>query len=553
MNNVIVSTDPGQLRQMVPAGTKVVLLYDRNVTVWMEQAADPSWIAIPLEGGEDLKQWKFVQHVIDRFIELQVDRSWFLVGMGGGTVCDFAGFVGSVYMRGMMFGFVPTTLLAQVDAALGGKNGIHAGPYKNMIGCTVLPQWVFCCPEVLSTLPEREFRCGLAECIKHGAIASESYFSFLEEEVVHLRKYEHYSPALIQKLIAGSQEIKTKIVSQDLYEKGVRKALNFGHTFGHALAARFPDLSHGEAVAKGMGAAARYSVQKGILRPESAQRLLRVISAAGLDAQLPCTQSDLITYMLHDKKKRGKTLGLVLLRDIGEYVLVNEPVEKCKNALRNPGISLGSLRKESLNLWLEKAPWVEFRLDLTGTLSQVGMVALRMQCMGKEKKILLTHPVDADCKEIPDNLREMISWGPGWVDVPLKSLAVYKESLSRLARDNGAGIIQSVHFWENHSRDIPGKEVLDTLVREAFSTGADYLKIAVYTYNEKQSDELLAWCDEQNARKEIDYRITVMIMGEDALRTRKHALRQGYPFVYAAADSQNTTAPGQPSFEALMM
>jgi 3-dehydroquinate synthase len=553
MNNVIVSTDPGQLRQMVPAGTKVVLLYDRNVSVWMEQITDPSWITIPLDGGEGLKQWKYVQQVTDRFIEMQIDRSWFLIGMGGGTVCDFAGFIGSVYMRGMMFGFIPTTLLAQVDAALGGKNGIHAGPYKNMIGCTVLPAWVFCYPAVLSTLPAREFRCGLAECIKHGAIASESYFRFLEEEVFPLKEFKDYSPEILHRLITDSQEIKLGIVEQDLYEKGVRRALNFGHTFGHALAARYPELSHGEAVAKGMAAAAFYSVQKGLLSQESVQRLLRAIDSAGLDPELPCTQSDLITYMLHDKKKQGETLGLVLLRDIGEYVLFNEPMEKWKNTLRNPGVSLGAQWEKNLSLWLEKAPWVEFRLDLMGDFSQVGMVALRMQCMGKEKKILLTLPVSPECTEIPDSLREMISWGAGWVDIPVKASPVYKESLSSLARKNEAGIIQSVHFWDNPSREIPGEATLNELVREAFSTGADYLKIAVYTYSVQQSDKLLAWCDEQNAREGVDYRITVMIMGEDALRTRKHALSQGYPFVYAASGPQNTTAPGQPSFEALMM
>ncbi len=553
MNNIVVSTDLGQLRQMVPAGTKVVILYDRNVSVWMEQAVDPSWITIPLEGGENLKQWKYVQQVTDSFIEMQIDRSWFLIGMGGGTVCDFAGFIGSVYMRGMMFGFVPTTLLAQVDAALGGKNGIHAGPYKNMIGCTVLPRWVFCHPGVLATLPQKEFHCGLAECIKHGAIASESYFRFIEEEMFPLRKIEDYPRGVLQKLITGSQEIKIKIVEQDLYEKGVRKALNFGHTFGHALAARYPEMSHGEAVAKGMAAATRYSAQKGLLSRESAQRLLHAITSAGLDPKLPCSQSDLVAYMLHDKKKQGNTLGLVLLRDIGQYVLVNEPVQKCKNILRNPGVSLGAQWKEGLTWWLEKAPWVEFRLDLMGDISQVGMVALRMQCMGKEERILLTHPADPEFTEIPESLRQMLSWGAGWVDIPVKAATVYKESLSRLARENGAGIIQSVHFWENPEREIPGKDILNTLVREAFSTGADYLKIAVYTYNEKQSDELLAWCDEQNAREDVNHRITMMIMGEDALRTRKHALSQGYPFVYAASGPQNTTAPGQPSFEALMM
>ncbi|MDD2824680.1 MAG: hypothetical protein PHR05_05740 [Bacteroidales bacterium] len=128
MNEIIFENDFEKMRQLIPAGTHTVVLYDRNVAQWMSLAADPSWETIPLDGGEGLKQWAHVQQVVTRLMELRVDRSWFLAGMGGGTVCDFAGFIASVYMRGIPFGLIPTTLLAQVDAALGGKNGIHFGP-----------------------------------------------------------------------------------------------------------------------------------------------------------------------------------------------------------------------------------------------------------------------------------------------------------------------------------------------------------------------------------------------------------------------------------------
>lgn len=119
MNQIILSDDFTVMRGLVPAGTPTVVLYDRNVQDWMQQAVDPGWKTIPLDGGEKLKQWEHVARIIQKLMDLQVDRSWFLIGMGGGTVCDFVGFVGSVYMRGIPFGLVPTSLLAQVDAALG--------------------------------------------------------------------------------------------------------------------------------------------------------------------------------------------------------------------------------------------------------------------------------------------------------------------------------------------------------------------------------------------------------------------------------------------------
>ncbi|HOG25074.1 MAG TPA: type I 3-dehydroquinate dehydratase [Bacteroidales bacterium] len=549
MSQLILSEDFSQLRGLIPTGTKTLVLYDRNVSQWVHQAADPSWELIALEGGEALKQWERVEQTVSRMMELLADRSWFLVGMGGGTVCDFAGFIGSVYMRGMPFGLVPTTLLAQVDAALGGKNGIHFGPYKNIIGCTQLPRWVFCNPAVLRTLPRDEFRCGLAECIKHGAIASESYFRFIEEEVAPYGDFSALPAAITERLIAGSQQIKMKVVEEDLYEKGVRKALNFGHTFGHALAACYPEISHGQAVAKGMALAAACSAERGLLQPQQAQRLIRVLNACGLDPGLPCPTGQIIPHMLHDKKKRGRDLDLVLLKAIGEYVLVSDPVELWMNRAQNPGVSLDSAQSKEMSEWLDKAPWVELRLDLAGDLSPVGMVALRMQCMGKEKKLMLTHPAAAESGVIPDMLAEMVSWGAGWVDIPLDAPQGYAGQLTALARTNDVQVIRSAHFPENSLEEIPGEALLEGLAHKAFSGGADFLKIAVHTRTPQESDALLAWCDVQNRKENARFRTTMMIMGPDALRSRKHALRNGYPFVYAAPSGDRTTAPGQPAFQ----
>lgn len=658
---IVLSEDFGMLRQRVPKGHRVVVLYDRNVQQWMELMVEEQWLLLPLDGGENLKQWVHVEQVLNDFLSRGVDRSWFVVGMGGGTVCDFTGFVASVYMRGLPFGLVPTTLLAQVDAALGGKNGIHLGPYKNTIGCTVLPRWVYCNPLVLETLPREEFRCGLAECIKHAAIADASYFAFIRDQVVpHLQAAQGATPQdpatskdpvpsdpapsdpapsaqapirlplpVFKELIVTSQRIKMAFVEEDMREQGARKALNFGHTFGHALAACRPTIRHGQAVACGMALAAEYAValdqqvslaesnppvsgsgeSQSFLTRQEYQSLVDLLKACGLDVELPCPFREIIPYMLSDKKKQGDDLQLVLLSRLGQYVFVKESVAKWRNRSRNPGISLGTGAIPQVNQWLDKAPWTELRLDLMEPLSPIALVALRMQCMGREHRLMLTHPLASahplapsfapaqspdkpalalaqpsstsastdllENPQVPPMLAEMLSWGVGWVDIPFDASPAYVQEVTDLARQNGTQIIRSAHFWqlpeqnnaagttassvpdaadsgttEAGTSGVPSKEVLNSLAARAFAEGADYLKIAVYTRSRQESDALLAWCDRQNAA-DNRYRVTLMVMGDDALRARRHALRNGYPFVYASVEAGQATAPGQPSFSEL--
>ena len=326
MSRICFSRNLKELADLLPEGKQVVVLYDKAVSEWVKKAGLPAALSIGLEGGETLKQWDAVARVVDRFMNAAVDRSWFLVGIGGGTVCDFAGFLASIYMRGISFGFVPTTLIAQVDAALGGKNGIHFGSYKNILGCIVQPAWIFCDPDLLRSLPLREFRCGLAECVKHGAIVSETYFRFIEEEVAGYDPAE-LPDATLDRLVRDSQQIKMDIVEKDLYEQGERRALNFGHTFGHAMAAEEPSLSHGQVVSKGMVMASRLAVRKGLLEKAECERLEKVLARCGLETEYPYSENRLLPYILHDKKRQTNYIWLVLLRRIGQYMIVKEPVD----------------------------------------------------------------------------------------------------------------------------------------------------------------------------------------------------------------------------------
>ena len=527
--------------------THVAELYLQQTISFLKEAAFPCVTHI-LPAGEESKQLSRIEEICGTFLEGRLDRASAVVALGGGVVGDIAGFAAACFMRGIPFIQVPTTIVAQVDSSVGGKTAVNHALGKNTIGCFHQPCGVVIDMTVLKTLPPRELRAGCAEIIKHGVILDAGLFNYMEKEAASVLAYD--LKALFYP-VARSCEIKSAVVAEDEKEHGIRALLNFGHTFGHALAACVPTLSHGQAIAKGMVMAAAYSVTKGLLPAEDLQRLSGLLNSCGLDTALPCPEREIIPYMLHDKKKRNRDLKLVLLGDIGKYELVSEPVEKWLNRSRNPGVSLGKNINKNVAYWIDAAPWIELRLDMMEDLSPVGMVALRMQCMGKEKKLLLTYPVAAGRQDIPDILSEMISWGPGWVDIPLDAGADYQRQLTELARENGVQVIHSAHFWKDPTVEGVDEGLLDTLAEKAFSSGADFLKIAVYSDTPQQSDILLSWCDKQNECVETAFRITVMIMGGDALRARKHALLNGYPFVYAAPAYNETTAPGQPSFQEL--
>jgi 3-dehydroquinate synthase len=246
-------------------------------------------------------------------IELETDRSAFILAVGGGIVCDVAGFVASTYMRGTPFGFVSTTLLSQVDASVGGKNGVNFGGFKNMVGVFNQPEFVICDLAMLKTLPVREVLCGYAEIIKHGAIADARMLDFLE---THRDAALDLDQAIVAFLVYRSVEIKAGVVTRDERERGERRKLNFGHTFGHAIE-KLTGIPHGEAVGIGMVLAAKISVQKGHLQPRDAARLERIIASYGLPVQPPVEAQVMLKAVRKDKKRRGARIHFVFLDELG--------------------------------------------------------------------------------------------------------------------------------------------------------------------------------------------------------------------------------------------
>ncbi len=277
---------------------------------------------IEIGTGEENKTLDTVHRIYEQLVALEADRSAFIAGIGGGIVCDITGFVASTYMRGVRFGFVATTLLSQVDASVGGKNGVNFSGFKNMVGVFSQPEFVICDMEMLRTLPKPEILCGFGEIVKHGLIADEPMLRFLEENT---EKALELDAGVIERLVYDSVRIKSDIVNQDEKESGERRKLNFGHTFGHAVekVARVP---HGQAVSIGMMVAARLSERRRYISAADVSRIRNLLERLGLPVDIRMDAQAALDALRRDKKRQGDYIHFVLLRTIGEAVVEEIPI-----------------------------------------------------------------------------------------------------------------------------------------------------------------------------------------------------------------------------------
>ena len=301
------------LKKIVPQKTTVVVT-DEHVFAAHKKLLK-GWNPIVLKAGEEYKVQGTVDSMIERLIDMHADRTWTLVGVGGGVVTDMVGYVASVFLRGVSFGFVPTTVLGMVDAAIGGKNGVDVGVYKNMVGTINQPQFLLYDVSLLKTLPDNEWRNGFAEIIKHAAIMDAAMFKELEKRNVSF--YQKNKLAL-QKLIQRKALLKAGVVKEDEFEKEKRRLLNFGHTLGHAVEKQY-ELMHGEAIAIGMAFAAKLSVD--MLHFKSAEKLLKLIDQYGLPITAGYSKQKVFDVLLSDKKREGEQMNFILLERIGKAVI----------------------------------------------------------------------------------------------------------------------------------------------------------------------------------------------------------------------------------------
>ncbi len=270
------------------------------------------------EGSKTRGSWGWLT---DEMLSRTLGRDSAVVSLGGGVVGDLAGFVAATYMRGIPIVHVPTTLLAMIDSAIGGKTGVDTPSGKNMVGAFHQPNGVLVDTQVLATLPLRELRTGFAEALKHGVIADERYFDLVIGSIPLIEGSVDDARDSVTALVVGSIEIKSAIVSRDEHEGGLRKVLNFGHTAGHAaeILSGFT-LSHGEAVAIGMVIEARIAELAGVAEKGTAERIRSAVASAGLPVELPAglDADRMLEVMRTDKKARGGTIQYSLPRRIGK-------------------------------------------------------------------------------------------------------------------------------------------------------------------------------------------------------------------------------------------
>ncbi len=324
ISEIMVGESFKNFREYLPGG-QTIIVTDKNVN----ELYGHFWKDFPtiiIGTGEKIKTLATVNKIYAQLMNFQADRSAFVVGIGGGIVCDIAGFVASTYLRGIRFGFVPTTLLAQVDASVGGKNGVNFKGFKNIIGTFNQPEFVICDPEVLHSLPAMELSNGFAEIVKHTLIADDAMFSYLEnnyEKAINLDK------EVISKLVAHSIQIKSGIVNRDEKESGERRLLNFGHTFGHAI------VSHGQAVSLGMVIAAKLSRKHNYISDESVDRIIRLLQHFNLPVNGKFDHQKLVKAVLKDKKMTNGQIAFVLLQEIGKAKVEEIPLDSLKEMIKN--------------------------------------------------------------------------------------------------------------------------------------------------------------------------------------------------------------------------
>lgn len=315
------------LKEIVHSSTAILITDEHIYNAHTKRFKN--WNTIVLKPGEEYKVQTTVDAVIEQLIEMGADRKTTLVGVGGGVVTDITGYIASVYMRGVKFGFIPTSILAMVDASIGGKNGIDVGVYKNMVGVIRQPAFILHDMALVNSLPEAEWQNGFAEIIKHACIKNAKMFQELETN--SLKKYQS-KKVLLCELIQRNALLKTKVVQRDEFESGDRKLLNFGHTLGHAIENMY-ELSHGQAISIGMTYACHISEKLSGFK--QTERVTSLLSKYGLPTYASFDKAKAFEILQKDKKKANSEMSYVLLEKIGKGIVKNIPLSELKSIIES--------------------------------------------------------------------------------------------------------------------------------------------------------------------------------------------------------------------------
>ena len=317
------------LREQFPHDAKVFVVSSETILrLWGAHLAESfsssgrTVVVLPMPEGESAKRLSAVEKLASQMVASSADRRSVVLALGGGVVGDVAGFLASIFMRGIPVVQVPTTLVAQVDSAMGGKTGVNLSAGKNMIGTFYQPLAVLSDPDVLTTLPEREYRSGLFEAMKYGVIRNAAVFDLMESQRDGIQRRDG---ELLERLIVDCVKVKADVVGVDEREGGERRILNFGHTIGHALeaATKYKHFLHGEAVGWGMIAAAAVGREMGITDATTAARITSLVMAYGPLPKVETSGQRVLRLIQSDKKTIGGIPHFVLARSMGTVEVVN--------------------------------------------------------------------------------------------------------------------------------------------------------------------------------------------------------------------------------------
>ena len=347
------------LREVIPClerYRKVYIVHDRNITQLADNLsasvrnASPSLVGgiLPIEATERTKDMETVLRICSSLLEWKADRDCLVLGIGGGITTDMVGFAASIYKRGVKFAFIPTTLLAQVDAAIGGKTGVNFLHYKNMIGVIRQPEFTFLCPEPLDSLPARDFTSGCAELLKTFILDNGPEDSWYDSACGVLQRIHESADGVkpfskeLMPFIHAAASVKAGVVSRDQFEKGERRLLNLGHTFAHAIEhlsaseAKNVPVTHGEAVAIGMILSAKLSAALGTAPRDLPGKLAEDFDRIGLPSTSPYPLSEMEKAMTLDKKAEGNIVHFVIPERIGHASIKDLTVKEAIGLICGP-------------------------------------------------------------------------------------------------------------------------------------------------------------------------------------------------------------------------
>ena len=298
-----------ELLTIISKNRKIIVLCDNNVNKLYTDISK-NYSVININAIESEKTLQIVEEIYSKLLELKADKSILLVAIGGGIVCDIAGYVASTFYRGLSVILIPTTLLAMVDASIGGKNGVNLNNHKNLIGTIRQPETIIIDTSFLKTLPVEEFKNGLAELIKHSIISGGNFYNTIQNNA------DIKSGMISENIIQTAIQIKLDIVALDVNEKGLRKALNFGHTLGHIIELK-QGISHGQAVAVGIMMATKLSAHLNNCSIKTVEEIYNLLSFYNLPTNISLNIDEIINSLIFDKKKDSESLHFVFIESIG--------------------------------------------------------------------------------------------------------------------------------------------------------------------------------------------------------------------------------------------